>query len=79
VVPVYVHQPVSDVVAPPQRLVAFARVGLAAGQSTVVHLSFPVPVLAVTPGDIDATGRPQVEPGGYQVQVDTASADFTVG
>ena len=58
---------------------AFARVGLAAGQSTVVHLSFPVPVLAVTPGDIDATGRPQVEPGGYQVQVDTASADFTVG
>jgi beta-glucosidase len=78
VVPVYVHQPVSDVVVPPQRLVAFARVALAAGQSTVVHVSFPVSVLAVTPGDIDATGRPQVEPGGYQVQVDTASADFTV-
>jgi hypothetical protein len=32
----------------------------------------------VTPGDIDASGRPQVEPGAYQVQVDTMSADFTV-
>jgi beta-glucosidase len=26
VVPVYVHQPVSDIVVPPQRLVGFARV-----------------------------------------------------
>ena len=78
VVPVYVHQPVSDVVVPPQRLVAFTRVTLAPGQSTVVHLSFPVSVLAVTAGDVDSTARPQVESGGYQVQVDTASAAFTV-
>jgi len=35
-------------------------------------------VLAVTAGDVDSTARPQVESGGYQVQVDTASAAFTV-
>lgn len=42
VVPVYVHQPVSDIVAPPQRLAGFARVELAVGGSQVVHVSFPV-------------------------------------
>jgi beta-glucosidase len=78
VVPVYVHQPVSDVVVPPQRLVAFTRVSLDPGQSKTVKLSFPVSVLAVTPGDIDATARPQVEPGAYQVQVDAMSAAFTI-
>ena len=78
VVPVYVHQPVSDVVVPPQRLVGFARVDLAAGQSTVAHVSFPVSLLAVTPGDIDGTGPPRVEPGTYQLQVDTMTAAFTV-
>jgi len=78
VVPVFVHQPVSDVVVPPQRLVAFTRVTLSPGQSKVVHLSFPTRVLAVTPGDVDATGRPQVQPGAYQVQVDTMSANFTI-
>src|SRR4029450_3638023 len=31
VVPVYVPQPVSDVIAPPRRLVGFTRVNLAAG------------------------------------------------
>jgi beta-glucosidase len=78
IVPVYVHQPVSDVVVPPQRLATFARVDLAAGQSKTVHLSFPVSTLRVTPGDIDATAPPQVEAGSYQVQVDTMIAPFTV-
>jgi beta-glucosidase len=78
VVPVYVHQPVADTVVPPQRLATFARVTLTPGQSQVVHLTFPTAVLAVTPGDIDATGKPQVAPGAYQVQVGTASADFTI-
>ncbi len=78
VVPVYVAQPVSDVVVPPQRLVAFTRVTLDPGQSKVVHLSFPVSVLAVTPGDIDATARPRVEPGAYLAQVGSASAGFTI-
>lgn len=78
VVPVYVHQPVSDVVVPPQRLVTFARVSLDPGQSKTLHLSFPVSQLAVTPGDLDDTARPQVEPGGYQVQVDTMSTNLTI-
>ena len=78
IVPVYVHQPISDVVVPPQRLVGFARVTLDPGQSQTVHVSFPVSVLAVTPGDIEASGRPRVESGGYTVQVGSLSANFTV-
>ena len=70
VVPVYVHQPVSDVVAPDQRLVGFARVSLDAGKSRQVSVAFPVSRLAVTSGDIDAAGRRAVEPGAYQVQVE---------
>jgi beta-glucosidase len=79
VVPVYVHQPVSDVLAPPQRLVGFARLKLDAGASQIVHVSFPVSELAVTLGDIDGSGRRAVEPGQYQVQVGDMSADFTIG
>jgi beta-glucosidase len=79
IVPVYVHQPVSDVVVPPQRLVGFARVVLDPAQSKSVRVSFPVSRLAVTPADIDGTGRPAVEPGGYQVQVGSLTANFTVG
>ncbi len=78
VVPVYVHQPVSDIVAPPRRLVGFTRVDLDAGESRVVDVSFPVSELAVTPGDIDGAGRPRVEPGSYQVQVGNLTADFSV-
>jgi beta-glucosidase len=78
VVPVYVHQPVSTVIAPPQRLVGFTRVELAAGESRTVHVSFPVSELAVTVGDIDGSGRRAVEPGHYQAQVGSMSADFTV-
>jgi beta-glucosidase len=78
VVPVYVHQPVSDILVPPQRLVGFARVQLAAGASQVVEVSFPVSDLALTRGDIDGTGRRAVVPGQYQVQVGSMTADFTV-
>ncbi len=78
VVPVYVNQPVSDVLVPTQRLVTFTRLTLAPGQSTTVHLSFPVAQLAVTPGDLDSTAQPEVEPGAYQVQVDAMSAPFTI-
>jgi beta-glucosidase len=80
VVPVYVQQPVSRgvIVVPPKRLVGFARVQLAAGQSKVVRVAFPVSVLAVTAGDIDAAGRRVVQPGAYQVQVEDLSAGFTV-
>ncbi|MFL6270336.1 MAG: glycoside hydrolase family 3 N-terminal domain-containing protein [Actinomycetes bacterium] len=80
VVPVYVHQPVSRgvIVVPPKRLVGFAKVQLAAGQSKVVRVAFPVSVLAVTAGDIDAAGPRVVQPGAYQVQVEDLTADFSV-
>jgi len=61
IVPVYVHQPVSLVTVPNQRLAAFTRVALDPGQSTAVHVSFPVSVLAVTPGDIEGDSPPSVE------------------
>jgi len=81
IVPVYVHQPVSAVLVPDQRLVAFTRVTLNAGQSRTVQVSFPVSSLAVTPGDIDSASPPSVETGSYQVQIGTPAtlnADFTI-
>ena len=81
VVPVYVHQPVSVVVVPPQRLVGFARVTLNPGQTKTVHVAFPASALAVTPGDIEGIAAPQVEVGAYQAQIGTPatlSADFTI-
>src|SRR2546426_901799 len=87
IVPVYVAQPVSSVVVPPQRLVGFTRVTLAAGQSKTVQVDFPVSTLAETQGDIDASGPPKVEPGSYVVQLNknnttpynvAVSAPFTI-
>ena len=87
VVPVYVAQPISSVVVPPQRLVGFARIDLAAGQSKVVQVSFAASTLAETQGDINATGRPRVESGAYIAQLDkndttpydvAQSAPFTI-
>jgi beta-glucosidase len=81
VVPVYVHQPVSAVLVPDQRLVGFTRVTLNPGQVKTVHVAFPVSELAVTPGDIEGDASPQVELGSYQVQIGTPaslSAGFTI-
>jgi beta-glucosidase len=78
VIPVYVHQPVSDVVAPDRRLVAFARVSLNAGESRTVRLSFPASRLAVTPADVDGAGTPAVAAGSYQLLVGNLTASFTV-
>jgi beta-glucosidase len=78
IVPVYVHQPVSAVLVPDQRLAGFTRVTLDTGQSKTVQVSFPVSVLAVTPGDIQSDGTPAVETGSYQVQIGSLSADFTI-
>jgi beta-glucosidase len=87
IVPVYVAQPVSSVIVPPQRLVGFARVTLAAGQSKSVTVPFPVSTLGETQGDIDASAPPTVEPGSYIVQLNNnittpynvaASAPFTI-
>jgi beta-glucosidase len=70
IVPVYVAQPVSSVVVPPQRLVGFTRVTLAAGASQVVHVSFPASALGESQGDINSAAPPTVEPGSYIVQID---------
>ncbi|HEY2209376.1 MAG TPA: fibronectin type III-like domain-contianing protein, partial [Gaiellaceae bacterium] len=87
IVPVYVAQPVSSVVVPPQRLVAFTRVTLDAGEHTTVDVQFPVSTLAETQGDINASAPPKVAPGAYIVQLDkndttpynvAASAPFTI-
>jgi beta-glucosidase len=73
IVPVYVSQPVSDVVVPPQRLVGFTRVDLMPGQSKVVQVAFPTSALAVTPGDIASTSSPEVERGAYRLVLDKNS------
>jgi beta-glucosidase len=78
IVPVYVSQPVSTLVVPPRRLVGWARVDLAAGQSKTVTVSFPVSELAVTVGDINGDGPRAVEPGAYQVVVGSLTASFTI-
>jgi beta-glucosidase len=78
VVPVYVSQPVSTLVVPPRRLVGWARVVLDPGQSRTVEVTFPVSELAVTTGDIDASGQRAVERGAYQVGVGSMSADFSI-
>jgi beta-glucosidase len=87
IVPVYVAQPVSSVVVPPQRLVGFTRVTLDAGQSKTVDVQFPVSTLAETQGDINASAPPSVAPGAYVVQLNkndttpydvAASAPFTI-
>jgi beta-glucosidase len=78
VVPVYVSQPVSTLVVPPRRLVGWARITLDPGQSRSVDVTFPASELAVTTGDIDASGPRAVERGSYQVRVGSMSADFTI-
>jgi beta-glucosidase len=78
VVPVYVHQPVSQVLVPDTRLVGFTRVDLKPGESRTVQVAFDVGKLAVTVGDVDASGKREVEKGAYAVVVGSAQAPFTV-
>ncbi len=87
IVPVYVAQPVSAVLVPPQRLVGWARVTLAAGASSTVHVKFPASDLAVSQGDINSAAAPSVEEGSYILQIDkddttpydvAASANFAI-
>ena len=76
VVPLYVAQPVSSAAEPPQRLVGFTRVTLAPGASQTVKVTFKASALARSQGDINASGPPTVEPGGYVLQIDK-EADTT--
>jgi beta-glucosidase len=77
-VEVYVHPDGSTVLQPPERLVAFQRVHLAAGQSTTVTLSIPTSRLADVPGDINGTAPLTVEPGRYTLIVADQEAEATV-
>ncbi|HZE33767.1 MAG TPA: glycoside hydrolase family 3 N-terminal domain-containing protein [Actinoallomurus sp.] len=78
VVPVFAQQPVGRIVAPPNRLVAYTRVSLKAGQSTTVSLSFSVSRLAVTQGDINGSSTRSVIPGLYKIVAGGKSADLNV-
>ncbi|MGB0095238.1 MAG: fibronectin type III-like domain-contianing protein [Solirubrobacteraceae bacterium] len=80
--PLYVHRAVDSgrILTPSQQLVGFTRVQLTAGQQKTVLVSFPTSELALTPGDIDGTAPPRVQPGNYQVDFGPTgpSAGFTI-
>ncbi|MDX3076170.1 glycoside hydrolase family 3 N-terminal domain-containing protein [Streptomyces sp. MI02-7b] len=78
VVPVYASRPVSDVLAPARKLVAFTKVHLRAGERRTVRLDFARSALAVTPGDIDGSGTPRVERGTYTFTAGDKSADVVL-
>jgi beta-glucosidase len=77
-IPVYVHQPVSAVLVPDKRLVGFARVDLQPGQEKQATVTFDANRLAVTPGDVNGAGKPEVARGGYEAVVGDNKAAFTV-
>ncbi|MFI1972419.1 glycoside hydrolase family 3 N-terminal domain-containing protein [Streptomyces cinnamoneus] len=78
VVPVYASRPVSEVLAPPRRLVAFTKVRLRAGEEKTVRLTVPARALAVTPGDVDGAGSPRVERGTYTFTAGSRTAALEV-
>jgi beta-glucosidase len=69
VVPVFVHRTSTPIVVPPHWLVGFARLELEPGESRTVDITFPLSRLSVTPGDIDGSAPPEVEPGVYTVEI----------
>jgi beta-glucosidase len=79
VVPVLVGRPVADLVTPPRRLVGFARVTLAAGQTGTVAVGFPRDRLAVTVGDVTSAGPRRVVPGIYRFSSGSAEVDLLLG
>jgi beta-glucosidase len=80
VVQVYATQPTTHevVVAPIRRLVGFARVTLAPGQTRTVAIPISLSALATTPGDIQSYAPPVVQPGDYQLTVGAMRAPFTI-
>ena len=65
VVQVYLHDPVASVVRPVQRLVAYARVELAAGAAARVRFGLPADLAQFTGRD----GRRVVEPGALEFRL----------
>ena len=78
VLPVFAQQPVSPILVPPNRLVAFTRVPLKAGETKTVSLSFPMSRLAVTRGDVNGSGTRAVLPGAYKLVAGDKSTDLAV-
>ncbi|MHC2998591.1 beta-xylosidase/alpha-l-arabinosidase [Microbacterium sp. HJ5] len=72
VVQLYVHDPVASVVRPVQRLIAYARVPLAAGARAAVSFEVPAELVSFTGAD----GRRVVEPGDVVLGFGRSSADI---
>ena len=71
VVQLYLHDPVASVVRPVNRLVGYARVPLAAGESATVTFEVPADVSAFTGRD----GNKIVEPGLLELRLGASSGD----
>lgn len=71
VVQLYLHDPVASVVQPVQRLVGYARVELAAGQTARIGVRAPADLASFTGRD----GRRIVEPGELELRLGASSAD----
>ncbi|MHC3393108.1 beta-xylosidase/alpha-l-arabinosidase [Streptomyces lavendulocolor] len=71
VVQLYLHDPVASVVQPVQRLVGYARVPLAPGESCLLEATVPADVAAFTGLD----GRRVVEPGQLELRLAASSSD----
>ncbi|WUK34095.1 glycoside hydrolase family 3 C-terminal domain-containing protein [Streptomyces sp. NBC_00370] len=71
VVQLYLHDPVASVVQPVQRLVGYARVELAPGQTARIGVRAPADLASFTGRD----GRRIVEPGELELRLGASSAD----
>jgi beta-glucosidase len=74
VVQLYVRDLVASIAPPMQRLRAFQKIALGAGESKSITLRVPVQELAF----IGLDNRPIVEPGEFEVMVGGQTAKFTV-
>ncbi|WP_223172091.1 fibronectin type III-like domain-contianing protein [Microbacterium sp. NIBRBAC000506063] len=72
VVQLYLHDPVASVVLPVQRLIAWARVELDAGEGATVSFEMPTDLASFTGRD----GRRIVEPGEIVLSVGRSSGDL---
>lgn len=72
VVQLYLHDPVASVVRPVQRLIAYARVPLAAGERVRVSFAVPADLASFTGAD----GRRIVEPGEIVLGFGRSSAEI---
>jgi beta-glucosidase len=80
VVQVYAGLPVTHdiVLAPPRRLIGFARVTLGPGQSQDVNVPLSLAMLKTTPGDIQSFSAPKVVKGTYTLHVGDLNTDMTI-